>query len=150
MEPSTPSSDEPISEEPTSEEPTVDQKVQDAPPEVDLPIPEVVDGRYEVLRSLRKGRTGRTFEVRDRQVAGDRVALRLLWPDRASLAGFRDAFFRRANLGQSIEGEHVNHVRDSGVAEDDQLYVTSDFVDGQPLSERLTHEEALRRRHALG
>ena len=87
------------------------------PPEetgsLDSAVPDVIAGRYEVVRALGEDRLGRVFEVRDRQVDGRRVALKLFWSKFSFVPQFKDVFFRRVKVAQSITGEHVNRVLSS-------------------------------------
>ncbi len=64
------------------------------------------------------------------------VALKLLPPDLAANAGFRERFACESRLAAAIDHPHIIPLYDAGTA-DGLLYLTMRFVDGQDLGELL-------------
>ena len=89
------------------------------------------------------GRGGMGVVYRATDVALDRtVALKLVAPELAGDAGFRDRFLRESRLAAAIEHPHILPVHAAGEA-DGALYLVMRFVDGEDLRSRLAREGRL-------
>ena len=110
---------------------------------------EVIAGRFEVVRTLGEGGMGRVYQVRDRQIEGRQVALKVLRDRFSRNADFRKLFFREIKTAQKFVDEHVNQVRDTGQMDDGRLFLTMDLVDGESLADLLKREKSVSERHAL-
>ncbi len=77
------------------------------------------------------------------------VALKVMAPEYAEDAGFRERFKREARLAASIEHSHVVQVRDAG-EEGGLLYITMRYVDGTDLRTMLEQRGRLEPRVAAG
>ncbi len=114
-----------------------------------VPPPVIYGTRFEVVRQIGEGGMGSVFHVRDRQIEGRQVALKLLRDRYSKNEAFRKLFFQEIHAAQNFVSEHVVQVRDTGQLEDGLLFLTMDLVDGESLRELLEREEHLRAPHAL-
>ena len=105
--------------------------------------------RFEVVRLLGEGGMGQVFRVRDRQIEGREVALKVLHPQFSRNAEFRKLFFQEIRAAEKFVSEHVVQVRDTGQMPGGELFLTMDLVEGVNLAELLQREESLHPRHAL-
>ncbi len=111
--------------------------------------PQVFGGRFEVIEMLGEGGMGKVYNVRDRQIEGRAVALKVLLPKFSRNEKFRSLFFQEIRAAQNFVNEHVVQVRDCGQMDDGRLFVTMDLVSGESLRDMLGRENSLRPRHAL-
>ncbi len=111
--------------------------------------PQVFGGRFEVIEMLGEGGMGKVYTVRDRQIEGRAVALKVLLPKFSRNEKFRSLFFQEIRAAQNFVNEHVVQVRDCGQMDDGRLFVTMDLVSGESLRDMLARENSLRPRHAL-
>lgn len=111
--------------------------------------PQVFGGRFEVIEMLGEGGMGKVYTVRDRQIEGRAVALKVLLPKFSRNEKFRSLFFQEIRAAQNFVNEHVVQVRDCGQMDDGRLFVTMDLVSGESLRDMLARENTLRPRHAL-
>jgi tetratricopeptide (TPR) repeat protein len=102
----------------------------------------VIAGRYEVVRQLGKGGMGAVYQAR--QISMDRmVALKLIHPQVTSSAEAIERFHREMQATSRIEHPNTIQVFDYGEAEDGQLFLAMEFLDGRPLSKLLAESGAL-------
>ena len=95
----------------------------------------VIGKRYEIIVPIAAGGFGTVYKGRD--VLLDRtVAIKMLHPSRAVSGETRERFLREARATARLHHENVVSVFDAGEAED-QLFLVLEYVDGQPLSERV-------------
>ncbi len=111
--------------------------------------PQILGGRFEVVEVLGEGGMGKVYSVRDRQIEGRVVALKVLLPKFSRNEKFRSLFFQEIRAAQNFVNEHVVQVRDCGQMDDGRLFVTMDLVSGESLRDLLAREGSLRARHAL-
>jgi len=111
--------------------------------------PQIFGGRFEVVEVLGEGGMGKVYSVRDRQIEGRAVALKVLLPKFSRNEKFRTLFFQEIRAAQNFVNEHVVQVRDCGQMDDGRLFVTMDLVSGESLRDMLAREDALLPRHAL-
>ncbi len=118
--------------------------------EDDAKAPKLIAGRFEVLKMLGKGGLGRVYKVKDRQIQGREVALKVLRSKYSKNPRFKELFFDEIRAAQQFVDEHVNQVRDTGEApETGELFLTMDLVEGESLRDLLKRENALNTRHAF-
>ncbi|MCB9897764.1 MAG: protein kinase [Planctomycetes bacterium] len=111
--------------------------------------PTRISERFEVIKLLGKGGMGRVYRVRDRHIQGRELALKILHRKFSESPYFKELFFREIKTAQEFVSEHVNQVRDTGITDDGQLFLTMDLVDGETLRSLLRREQSLGVRHAL-
>ena len=91
-------------------------------------------GRYRLEGLLGEGATGLVFSARDER--GERIALKLLRPERADEAVARKRFLREATLSRGIESRHVVPILELGEATG-VTYLVLPYYAGGSLSARL-------------
>ena len=95
---------------------------------------------YRIARLIGRGATGAVYLAADAE--GNEVALKVLLPDLAQDARFRERFLRESQIAASLDEPHV--VPTLAVGEDDgMLYLAMRFVDGLDLREVLKREGPL-------
>ncbi|TNE84747.1 MAG: serine/threonine protein kinase [Deltaproteobacteria bacterium] len=96
-------------------------------------------GRFEVEAFLEEGGMGRVY--RARQVGMDRaVALKVLLPDLAADDELVARFHREMRATTAIEHPNTVRVYDYGSAEDGQLFLALEFLEGRTLDEIIADE----------
>ena len=125
----------------------------------------LLDGRYRLVRKIGEGGMGAIYRAVHTEMSRT-CAIKLLT---ALSPGKEDAiarFKREAKMASSIDNIHAATIYDFGQADDGNLFLAMEFIDGQPLSrviaehralpiERVIHitnqiAEALAAAHALG
>lgn len=92
---------------------------------------------------------GRVYRVRDRQIEGREVALKVLIPRYSKNQQFRTLFFQEIRAAQNFVSENVIQVRDTGQMDDGKLFLTMDLVEGESLRSLVQREGSLAVRQAL-
>jgi serine/threonine-protein kinase len=96
-------------------------------------VPEVIAGRYQLVRWLGGGGMGRVYEVLDTEL-DERIALKVL---RGGLSEEAIERFRReVRLTRRIQHRNVARMFDIGEHNGDK-FLTMELVDGQPLTREL-------------
>src|SRR5688572_31620365 len=100
-----------------------------------------VAGRYSLDRELGRGGMGIVFLARD--VALERpVAIKLLPPALAAVAGFKDRFLREARTAAALSHPHIvpiHAVEQVG----DLVFFVMEYIPGETLGERIRREGPL-------
>ncbi|MDB4932352.1 MAG: serine/threonine protein kinase, partial [Myxococcaceae bacterium] len=99
-----------------------------------------IDGRYRVLRRLGEGGMGTVYEA---ELAGRRVALKVLRADAASLPDAHRRFAREARAAAAIGHPNIVAVLDTG-AYRGQAFLVMELLRGETLAERLAGPEMMR------
>ncbi|MBT9560657.1 MAG: serine/threonine protein kinase [Myxococcales bacterium] len=111
-----------------------------APPELDddpmALVGRIFDGRYRVDAVLGQGGMGTVY--RARQLRVDRpVALKILKPTVAAQPEVIRRFHNEARAASMLEHPNTIRLYDSGETEEGQLFIVTEILDGEPLSELL-------------
>jgi serine/threonine protein kinase len=106
-----------------------------------------VFARHRVEALLGRGGMGIVYRATELEGAGREVALKLIRPEHAADAQFRDRFEREARLARQIEHPNVVPVFDAGEHEG-IAYMTMPLVSGIDLEALLAGRGALHPRHA--
>src|SRR5438309_1966869 len=107
-------------------------------------MPELVAGRYRIVRWLGGGGMGRVYEAHDQEL-DERIALKVL---RAGLSDDAIERFRReVKLTRKIQHRNVARMFDLGVHQGEK-FLTMELVDGEPLS-RVARPVPLPELHAI-
>ncbi|MCC6741555.1 MAG: protein kinase [Planctomycetia bacterium] len=102
---------------------------------------------YELLKKIGQGGMGAVFQAR--QLSMDRiVALKVLPPKLAKDAQFRERFLREARAVAKLNHENIIQGIDVGTA-NGLNYFVMEFVDGQPVSKRMTPDKPLPEKEVL-
>ncbi len=95
----------------------------------------IFDGKYRVERAIGQGAMAVVLEATHLQL-DDRVAIKLLLPQWASLPDLVERFMREGRAATKIRSEHVVRVFDVGVV-DAQPYLVMEYLDGSDLDQVL-------------
>ena len=86
-------------------------------------------GKYEVVRRLGAGGMGTVYEATHAEI-GKRVAVKVLSPSVAAMAGARARFLREAQLTSKVRHPHAVDVTDMGT-EGDHSYLVMELLRGE-------------------
>jgi serine/threonine-protein kinase len=89
-------------------------------------------GAYEIQREVGRGGMGVVYLATDRRL-GRRVALKVIVPELAADAQFRQRFEREARVAATLEHPHVVPVYEAG-EQDGSLFIAMRFIDGRDLA----------------
>ncbi len=96
---------------------------------------DVIDGKYRLIRLLGKGGMGAVYEG-THELIDRRIAIKVLLPT-AELEQAVVRFEQEARAAGRIGNDHVLEVMDIGAMPDGSRYMVTEFLDGEPLSDRL-------------
>ena len=96
---------------------------------------------YRIERLLGRGGMGVVYLAHDLRL-DRRVALKLLAPELAQDAGFRERFLRESKLAASLDHQNVIPIYEAGEA-DGQLFLAMRYVEGTDLAELIRAEGPL-------
>jgi len=92
-------------------------------------------GKYEIVRLLGAGGMGAVYEASHTEI-GKRVAIKVLSPAIAAVAGARARFLREAQLTSRVRHPNIVDVTDMG-SDGGQTYLVMEFLRGEDLAQRL-------------
>lgn len=92
----------------------------------------VISGRYEVVKLLGSGGMGAVYLANDKVLEGHRVAIKILHTEMAHDQELTKRFLREVQLMHQVNHPNVVRTYDVGM-ENDSIYFTMEYVDGQPL-----------------
>jgi serine/threonine protein kinase len=95
-----------------------------------LAVGDLVEGRYQIVRSVGRGAWGEVYEVR-RVSDNARLAIKVLTNDDAVVKMAR--FAREVHLAADMSHPNVVAILDFGLAEQGFMYLVMEFVDGLSL-----------------
>jgi serine/threonine protein kinase/tetratricopeptide (TPR) repeat protein len=105
-----------------------------------LHVPEVIAGRFRIVRYIADGGMGTVYEAEDLTLK-DRVALKTIRPEIASDRNTVERFKREISLGKKVTHPNVCRVYDFGVhrseSGEDLLFLTMQFLSGETLASRI-------------
>jgi serine/threonine-protein kinase len=105
-----------------------------------LPVPDVVAGRFRIVRYVGEGGMGTVYEAEDLQLH-DRVALKNIHPDIAIDSNAVERFKREILLGKSVTHPNVCRVHDLVVDRSETgaevLYLSMQYLGGETLASRI-------------
>ena len=104
-------------------------------------------GDFLVEAVIGRGGMGVVFRA-SHVVSGDVVALKLMAPDLADNAVFRDRFVREAEAGPNLVHPNIVRVFESGEA-DGELFIAMELIDGTDLKGLIQQEGSLDPKRAL-
>jgi len=97
----------------------------------------LIGGRYKITRKLAEGGMGEVFEAQH-NLSKKRVALKILFAHIGKDEAARQRFLREVSAPAQIGHPGIVEVYDAGFdTEDGSLFVAMEFVDGEPLRDRL-------------
>jgi serine/threonine-protein kinase len=98
-------------------------------------------GAYDIQREVGRGGMGVVYLATDRRL-GRRVALKVIVPELAADAQFRQRFEREARVAATLEHPHVVPVYEAG-EQDGSLFIAMRFIDGRDLATEVRDHGAL-------
>ena len=102
-----------------------------------IAIGQTIDGKYQIVRLIGEGGMGAVYEGKNALISR-RVAIKVLHPGAASLDdGAVRRFEREAQAAGRIGSDHILEVLDVGIFPDGTRYMVMEYLDGEPLSERI-------------
>jgi serine/threonine protein kinase/Tfp pilus assembly protein PilF len=103
-------------------------------------IPQVVAGRFRIIRYIAEGGMGAVYEAEDLQLH-DQVALKTIRPDIASNPQVVERFKQEIKLGKRVTHPNVCRIHDLGIDRSENgtefLFLTMQFLNGESLSSRI-------------
>jgi serine/threonine protein kinase len=93
-------------------------------------------GSYRVTAELGRGGMGAVYRARH-ELLGRSAAVKLLHPDLTENDELVDRFFREAKAATAIQHPGIIDVYDFGYTEDGRAYIIMEFLDGEPLADRI-------------
>jgi serine/threonine protein kinase len=102
--------------------------------EAEIPLPEMLGGRYRIEREVGHGGMARVYLARDAKHARN-VAVKVIRPDVAASLG-RDRFLREIGIAARLRHPNIVPLYDSGDA-DGVLYFVMPYEEGPSLGARL-------------
>jgi len=105
-----------------------------------LPIPQVIAGRFRIIRYIAEGGMGTVYEAEDVRL-NERVALKTIRPDIASDPKVVERFKREILLSKKVTHPNVCRIHDLGVDRSETgtefLFLTMQFLSGETLASRI-------------
>ncbi len=100
-------------------------------------------GRYRLDALLGRGGMGRVYRARDERLERD-VALKVLAEDVSHDPGIAERFVREAKVLARLQHKHVLQVFDHGETEEGRLFLVTELLRGQSMSDVLRAQEGRR------
>src|SRR6478736_2759539 len=102
-----------------------------------IAIGQLIDGKYQIVRLIGEGGMGAVYEGKNTLISR-RVAIKVLHPATAETdEGAVRRFEREAQAAGRIGSDHILEVLDVGIFPDGARYMVMEYLDGEPLSERI-------------
>jgi serine/threonine-protein kinase len=109
----------------------------------------LIDGKYRVDSVLGSGGMGVVFLARHEQLR-ERVAIKVLKPDRGGRPQLVERLFREARAAASLRSQHVVRVLDVGTIKPDaQPFIVMEYLQGEDLAACLVRRGPLPIRDAV-
>jgi len=107
-----------------------------------LEVGQLVDNKYRIIRMIGEGGMGAVFEGENVRI-NRRVAIKILHAAFTGNAEVMQRFEREAQAAGRIGNDHILEVLDLGVLPDGDRYIIMEFLDGEPLSNRIKNRGRL-------
>lgn len=102
--------------------------------------PEIIDGRYRIIKLLGKGTTGEAYLAHDEEL-DEQIAIKILFNQYVS-GDFAKMFKEEIKLARQITHRNILRTFDFGVA-DGIFYITMEYIQGYDLSKLIAMKGAL-------
>jgi serine/threonine-protein kinase len=114
-----------------------------------IAIGSLIDGKYRVESVLGAGGMGVVFLARHQQLR-ERVAIKVLKPERGDRPQMVERLFREARAAASLRSRHVVRVLDVGtLAEESQPFIVMEYLEGEDLATHLSSNGPMAPRDAV-
>ena len=111
-----------------------------APTLASLPVPEIIAGRFRIIRYIAEGGMGTVYEAEDLTL-NDRIALKTIRPEITTDPRGVERFKREILLGKRVTHPNVCRIYDLGVHHGEPggefLFLTMQFLPGETLASRI-------------
>ncbi len=97
---------------------------------------DVIDNKYQIVRLLGEGGMGAVFEGENTRIKR-RVAIKVLHAAVADNAEAAERFQREAQAAGHIGNEHIIEVLDLGELPNGDRFMVMEYLDGEPMSDRI-------------
>jgi eukaryotic-like serine/threonine-protein kinase len=101
-----------------------------------------VAGKYRLDELLGRGGMGSVWRATHLRL-GNRVAIKIIAPMYARYPEARQRFDNEAKAAALLRSRHIVQVFDNGELDDDTPFIVMEYLEGQPLSERLAEARAM-------
>ena len=96
----------------------------------------VIDGKYRIVRLIGEGGMGAVYEGENVRIRR-RVAIKVLHPAFTNNTDVMQRFEREAQAAGHIGNDHILEVLDLGGLPDGGFYMVMEYLEGEPLSQRI-------------
>ena len=107
-----------------------------------LEVGQFLDSKYRIIRMIGEGGMGAVFEGENVRI-NRRVAIKVLHAAFAGNAEVMQRFEREAQAAGRIGNDHILEVLDLGILPTGDRYIIMEFLDGEPLSDRIKNRGRL-------
>jgi serine/threonine protein kinase len=107
-----------------------------------LEIGQLIDGKYRIQSLIGQGGMGAVYEGENVRI-GRRVAIKVLHADLTGNLEVVQRFEREAQAAGRIGSDHILEIIDLGQLADGDHFMVMEFLDGEPLGERIRRLERL-------
>jgi eukaryotic-like serine/threonine-protein kinase len=97
---------------------------------------QLLDNKYRIVRMIGEGGMGAVFEGENVRI-NRRVAIKVLHAAFTGNSEVMQRFEREAQAAGRIGNDHILEVLDLGILPDGDRYIIMEFLDGEPLSNRI-------------
>lgn len=101
-----------------------------------LEVGQIVDGKYRVIRVIGEGGMGVVYEGENTRIHR-RVAIKVLHPEFMADAEAVKRFEREAQAAGHIGNDHILEVLDLGSLPSGESFMVMEYLDGEPLTNRI-------------
>src|SRR6476661_2613344 len=101
-----------------------------------LEIGQIIEGKYRIVRMIGEGGMGAVYEGENVRIRR-RVAIKVLHPPTAQNAEAVQRLEREAQAAGRIGSDHILEVLDLGSFPNGDRFMVMEFLDGEPLGERI-------------
>lgn len=110
--------------------------------ELDDLVGRIIEGRYRLLYRLGEGSGGVVYKARHTRIPR-LLAVKILRPSLAKSRGAIERFRREVGVQAKLDHPNIVEVMDFGYAPEVGYYMVMEFLQGEPLCDRLEREEEL-------
>jgi serine/threonine protein kinase len=107
-----------------------------------LEVGELIDNKYRIVRLIGEGGMGAVYEGENVRI-NRRVAIKVLHAGLTANEEVAQRFEREAQAAGRIGNDHILEVIDLGAFENGDRFIVMEYLDGEPLSSRISAKKRL-------